>query len=448
MPEYNMPDPGEGLTEADIVEWHVKVGDQVKVNDNLLDIETAKSLVELPSPFAGKVTKIYAEAGATVAVGAPIVFIDDGTGPAPEHDGGASAQGAEPGAQSSPAQASSAQSSSNQSGPAQSSAPAPAAQGPAKAAPAAARPDADEASAQRDLDGGMTGERLLSLDELPASKPTQQTVRQMLVGYGPADESTPSSTERRRRAHQVSRRGANERALRDEEIPVDTVRRLTARNVVHSRTSKVHTTAWVSTDVSGTMELVANLRKRREFKDLHVTALLVWCKAVCLAMRNNPMLNASWEDGSERIILHHDVNIGIAADTPRGLMVPVIKQAQNRDLLSMADELTRLVNLAKAGTLQPSDYRDGTFTITNVGGLGLDAGTPIINGSESAILAMGAITRQPWVVGQGDDEKIVPRWVTTLSISFDHRLIDGAIASRFLRDLAALVRDPAMAMAY
>ncbi|WP_146206059.1 dihydrolipoamide acetyltransferase family protein, partial [Propionibacterium freudenreichii] len=322
--------------------------------------------------------------------------------------------------------------------------PAPAAQGSAKAS----RPDADEASAQRDLDGGMTGERLLSLDELPASKPTQQTVRQMLVGYGPADESTPSSTERRRRAHQVSRRGANERALRDEEIPVDTVRRLTARNVVHSRTSKVHTTAWVSTDVSGTMELVANLRKRREFKDLHVTALLVWCKAVCLAMRNNPMLNASWEDGSERIILHHDVNIGIAADTPRGLMVPVIKQAQNRDLLSMADELTRLVNLAKAGTLQPSDYRDGTFTITNVGGLGLDAGTPIINGSESAILAMGAITRQPWVVGRGEDEKIVPRWVTTLSISFDHRLIDGAIASRFLRDLAALVRDPAMAMAY
>lgn len=437
MPEYTMPDPGEGLTEADIVEWHVKVGDEVKVNDNLLDIETAKSLVELPSPFAGKITKIYAGAGSTVPVGQPIVFIDDGTGSAPEEPGQAPAQDAE--AASAPSQpAPSPQ-------PAAPSTPTPAPQ-PSAASPSA--PQRETPSADSTLDGGMAGERLLAVDELPTPKATQQPVRQMLVGYGPADEAPPSSAGRRRRAHQVSRRGDNPRAARDEEIPVDTVRRLTARNVVHSRTTKVHTTAWVSTDVSGTMELVSNLRKKREFKDLHVTALLVWCKAVCLAMRNNPMLNASWDEGSDRIIVHHDVNIGIAADTPRGLMVPVIKQAQNRDLLSMADELTRLVNLAKAGTLQPSDYRDGTFTITNVGGLGLDAGTPIINGSESAILAMGAITRQPWVVGRGDDERIVPRWVTTLSISFDHRLIDGSIASRFLRDLAALVRDPAMAMAY
>jgi 2-oxoisovalerate dehydrogenase E2 component (dihydrolipoyl transacylase) len=427
MPQYNMPDPGEGLTEADIVEWHVAIGDEVKVNDNLLDIETAKSLVELPSPFAGKVTKIYAPAGSTVEVGKAIVFIDDGTGPAPEPDDAPDAAGAGNGAGDSASAAQEASPANDQ-------------------APAADAVSASEAEQQ--LAGAMTGERLRSIEELSSAGAGDHAVRQMLVGYGPGDEATPSSLERRRRAHQVSRRDGEGRPQRDQEIPVDTVRRITARNVVSSRTSKVHTSAWVSTDVTGTMDLVAALRKRREFRDLHVTPLLVWCKAVCLAMRNSPMLNASWAPDDDRIVLHHDVNIGIAADTPRGLMVPVIRKAQDRDLLSMADELTRLVGLAKAGTLQPSDYRDGTFTITNVGGLGLDAGTPIINGGESAILAMGAITRQPWVIGEGEHEQIVPRWVTTLSISFDHRLIDGAIASRFLRDLAMLVHNPAMAMAY
>nr|WP_177170162.1 dihydrolipoamide acetyltransferase family protein [Propionibacterium cyclohexanicum] len=407
-----MPDAGEGLTEADVVEWHVGLGDHVKVNDPLLDVETAKSVVELPSPFEGVVTAIHVAPGTTVQVGRPIVFIDDGTE---------------------------------------------AAVAP-QAAPAAGVPDRqlDDDAGQippelaEALAGGMVGETLVS-PELPepTARDDQESVRPLLVGYGAADEKlVGGATPRRRRSHDVSRRSAPGQPRGDEYIAVDTVRRVTARNVVASRRAKVHTTTFITCDVSETKALVTRLRARREFQGLHVTPLLIWCKAVCLAMRHNPMLNASWAPDADRIVLHHDVNIGIAADTPRGLMVPVLQQAQDRDLVSMAEELTRLVDVAKSGTLQPSDYRNGTFTITNVGGLGLEAGTPIINGPESAILAMGAIARRPWVVGSGDDETIVPRWVTTMSLAFDHRLIDGAVASRFLVDLAALVSDPALAMAY
>lgn len=410
MPEYLMPDAGEGLTEADVVEWHVAVGDHVMVNDPLLDVETAKSVVELPSPFEGVVTAIHVEPGTTVEVGTPIVFIDDGSEPV-----------------SSPAES------------------APGAGGKPAADIDEIPPEIAEA-----LAGGMVGESLVT-PELPepTARDDEDGTRPLLVGYGAADEkSVGGSSPRRRRPHDVSRRSSVGRAQGDEFIAVDTVRRLTARNVVASRRTKVHTTTFISCDVSETKALVTRLRARREFQGLHVTPLLIWCKAVCLAMRHNPMLNASWGPDDDRIVLHHDVNIGIAADTPRGLMVPVIEQAQDRDLVSMAEELTRLVGLAKAGKLQPSDYRNGTFTITNVGGLGLEAGTPIINGPESAILALGAISRRPWVVGSGDDERIVPRWVTTMSLASDHRLIDGAVASRFLVDLAALVSDPAMAMAY
>ncbi|MFZ2625047.1 MAG: dihydrolipoamide acetyltransferase family protein [Propionibacterium sp.] len=404
-----MPDAGEGLTEADVVEWHVAVGDHVAVNDPLLDVETAKSVVELPSPFEGVITAIHVEPGTTVEVGTPIVFIDDGSEPVPSPDDST----------------------------------------PPHSAESAADGDEIPPEIAAALAGGMVGESLVT-PELPAPAARQDDdSRPLLVGYGAADEkSVGGSTPRRRRSHDVNRRSSAGRAEGDEFIAVDTVRRLTARNVVASRGTKVHTTTFISCDVSETKELVTRLRARREFKGLHVTPLLIWCKAVCLAMRHNPMLNASWAPDADRIVLHHDVNIGIAADTPRGLMVPVIRQAQERDLVSMAEELTRLVDLAKAGTLQPADYSKGTFTITNVGGLGLEAGTPIINGPESAILAMGAIARRPWVVGSGDDERIVPRWVTTMSLASDHRLIDGAVASRFLVDLAALVSDPAMAMAY
>lgn len=410
MPTYLMPDAGEGLTEAEVVEWHVAVGDTVKVNDDLLAIETAKSVVELPSPFAGTVTQILVEEGTTVEVGAPVVIIDDGSG---QDEPGAGPQGEEtPQGQTAPPRGESSQDDAASQGRAAGSAESSAPVEPARA---------EQASA-------------------PESGPA------LLVGHGARPGTAPAAL-RRRRTHEVSRR-SGARPRHDATHEADAVRRATARNVTSSKNSKVHTTAFVECDAGATVDLVATLRARRDFAGLHVTPLLIWCKAVCLAMRTNPMINASWPGEGEPITVHESVNIGFAADTPRGLLVPVIRDAQDRDLKDMAGELGRLVGLARSGRLQPSDYSGGTFSITNLGGLGLDAGTPIISGDESAILAIGSIRRRPWVVERDGVETIEPRWTAAMSLSFDHRLIDGVEAAHFLADLAALITDPGLAMIY
>ena len=165
-------------------------------------------------------------------------------------------------------------------------------------------------------------------------------------------------------------------------------------------------------------------------------------------MGRTPVINAAWDDVAEEIVFRDHINLGIAAATPRGLMVPVVRGAQDMTMLELATEITRVVAIAKEDNLQPSDYADGTFSITNVGVFGLDAGTPVVNRTESAILVLGALARRPWVVGTGDDERVVPRWVTTMSLGFDHRLIDGEQGSTFLHDVAEILSDPASAMLY
>jgi len=222
----------------------------------------------------------------------------------------------------------------------------------------------------------------------------------------------------------------------------------TAEAMVRSVNTHVHVTEWLTCDVTGTMELVETLKGRREFAGQRVSPLLVYAKAVCLALGRNPGLNASWDGQAGEIIHHGDVNLGIATATPRGLMVPNIKAAQGLSLLELCQAIGHLVAVSREGRLQPPDYAGGTFTITNVGVFGVDAGTPIINGDESAILCMGAIQRRPWVVGTGAEERVVPRWVTTLALSFDHRIIDGEEASRFLRDVAEILADPALALLF
>jgi len=222
----------------------------------------------------------------------------------------------------------------------------------------------------------------------------------------------------------------------------------TAEAMVRSVNTHVHVTEWLTTDVTGTMEFVEALRARREFAGLRVSPLLIHAKAVCLALGRNPDLNTSWDEENREIVYHRDVNLGIAAATPRGLMVPNIKAAQDLSLLELCRALNQLVAVSRDGKLQPPDYAGGTFTITNVGVFGVDAGTPIINGDESAILCMGAIQRRPWVVGAGTEERVVPRWVTTLTVSFDHRIIDGEQGSRFLHDVAEILAEPALALLF
>ncbi|MCT1458156.1 2-oxo acid dehydrogenase subunit E2 [Aestuariimicrobium sp. p3-SID1156] len=470
MKEFLLPDPGEGLVEAEIVAWHVAEGDHVKVNDVVLEVETSKSIVELPIPWTGTVARILVAAGQTVPVGTPIVVIDDGAQPEQEDDkpepllvgyGAAPSSGRH--------RRSRARSSTKGNGAAnahQAVADAYGQSAPSRRPDDVHEPHRVQAEPHGDplpTPGDPARGTDLVLSGVPdptlAKPPVRKLAKQLgvdldtVVGTGPQGSITRADVEA---AAALAALGAMGSAPRVEErsstgerrIPIKGVRKVTAEAMIASTSTHVHVTEWVTIDITATMEMVERLRARREFANLRVSPLLLYAKACCLAMANTPEINASWDEDNQEIVLHGDVNLGIAAATPRGLMVPNIKGAQQMNLLELCRAINALVQVSKEGKLQPADYGGGTFTITNVGVFGVESGTPIINGNESAILCMGSIDRKPWVVGEGADERVEPRWVTTISISFDHRLIDGEQGSRFLREVADLLQDPELAMLY
>jgi pyruvate dehydrogenase E2 component (dihydrolipoamide acetyltransferase) len=236
---------------------------------------------------------------------------------------------------------------------------------------------------------------------------------------------------------------------REERIPIKGVRKMTAQAMVGSAFTAPHVTEWVTVDVTKTMELVDRLKGSREFRDVRVTPLLVLAKAMVLAIRRNPGVNATWDEAAQEIVQKNYVNLGIAAATPRGLIVPNIKDAHAMSMLQLAQAIGELTATAREGRTQPAEMSGGTITITNVGVFGVDSGTPIINPGESAIVAFGAIRKMPWVVTDADGtDEIAIRHVTQLAMSFDHRLVDGELGSRFLADLAAIMEDPGQALVW
>jgi len=499
---FNLPDPGEGLLEAEIVEWKVAVGDTVKVNDIVVEIETAKSLVELPIPWAGTVSALLVNVGDEVEVGTPIITIDDGQG---GESGSAAAApttaSASAGAQSSvevgPGNAAAAADAEVEEEPvktlvgygpkaggttrrarkaaAPSAAPAPAAPAappapaptPAPAAPAPA-PTAPAATAPAGGGGGkvlakppvrkLAKDLGVDLAAVPASGEGGIVTRADVESYaagapsGAGAVADPSATTSAPAAGSGSAApaygpfGSGEREVR---VPIKGVRKMTAQAMVGSAFTAPHVTEWVTVDVTATMDLVARLKKDREFKDVKVTPLLILAKAMILAARRNPGINASWDEQAQEIVLKSYVNLGIAAATPRGLVVPNVKDADRLDLRGLAEAIGALTATAREGRTQPADMSGGTITITNIGVFGIDAGTPILNPGEAAILAFGTISRRPWVVTDDDGtETIAPRSVTTLALSFDHRLVDGELGSRYLADVAAILADPARALVW
>lgn len=483
--QFRLPDAGEGLTEADIVEWRVAVGERVTVNQTLLEIETAKSLVELPSPYAGAVHELLVEQGATVEVGTPIIVIDTDpdAGPAPAPEGGVtdaaddvvpSPRGeAGPAAQDVGGQAADDGASGSGGGsgavlvgygvPEHATA-----RRARRAGPADRASTADEAAASSGTNGdgngrtaGTTpsGERNVIL----AKPPVRKLARDLGVDLATVSPTGPGGIVTREDV--LARSKENEpqtlatyasddqpwlasgtvtqdgRATR---VPVKSVRKRTAEAMVSSAFTAPHVSVFHTVDVTKTMRLVSRLREDREFADVRVTPLLVAMKAVLLAVRRHPEVNASWQDETQEIVYKHYVNLGIAAQTPRGLIVPNIKDAHRMSLHDLAAALADLTATARAGRTTPGDMSDGTITITNVGVFGIDTGTPILNPGESAILAFGAIREQPWV----HKGKIKKRHVTQLALSFDHRLIDGGLGSRFLADVAAVLEEPGQGLVW
>jgi pyruvate dehydrogenase E2 component (dihydrolipoamide acetyltransferase) len=480
---FRLPDPGEGLVEADIVTWRVAVGDQIQINDILLEVETSKSLVELPSPYAGTVTELLVKEGDTVDVGAPIISIDDGVGDAaPPATNGNAEEAQVPNLVGYGPRTGAAKRRPRRGGTAEE---------PVEAheqvadtfsvqAPVSRRADGREPlHAER---GTPTGAPLPGPGETApvptpsggavlAKPPVRKLAKDLgvdlasLVGSGPggvitrddvsaasmpaesieAPTSTPAESIDKLRTAPVE---AQQASLEDVRIPIKGVRKSTAEAMVRSAFTAPHVTVWLDCDVTATMELVERLKARREFADLRISPLLIIAKAVCLALVRTPELNSFWDERAQQIVLKKSINLGIAAATPRGLLVPNVKGAESLGLVQLASAISEVVAMAREGRTQPAHLAGGTFTITNIGVFGVDAGSPILNPGESGILCVGQIARKPWVVGVGGEERIEPRWVTTLSSSFDHRLADGAQGSTFLADVAAILNDPALALLF
>ncbi len=431
MPAFRLPDVGEGLTEAEVVTWHVSPGDVVAVNDVLVDIETAKSVVELPSPFAGVVGDLLVEEGRTVPVGTPIVVI----GQATEH--ASDREASEPGAAAAPEHGMLVGYGPKGEAGRRRRRRSPAAGGGA-ATVVAEPPAVDRPRAAPPV--RLLARRLgVDLAHVPSNGVVTRRDLEAFVGgraAPPASADPPVTADAPASAAPPVIAAAGGR-----EVPHSAVRRATAQAMVASAFTAPHVTEWVEVDVSRTVELVERLRADRAWRDVPVSSLHLVLRAVCLALRSTPELHARW--GDEALTIPEHVGLGVAAATDRGLVVPVVPEADTLSLRELVAQVADLVAVARSGRLQPAQMAGGTFTVTNIGVFGIDAGTPILPPGQTGILAIGAITRKPWV---GADDQVVPRWVTTLALSFDHRAVDGAQGSRFLRDVADLLHDPALAL--
>ena len=437
---FNLPDVGEGLTEAEVVTWKVAPGDDVAINDVICEIETAKSLVELPSPHAGVVGELLVAEGTTVEVGTPIItFVTAeaeapavAVAPAPEEGGGSVLVGYGTGGGATSRRKR-------------------AAERPVSSSVGViAKPPIRKLA--RDLgvdlttvaptgaDGEVTRDDVMKHASQASvfrniETPEWGAVREETV---PAPQSAPVGLARGIAAPAA----ASGDDSRTESIPVKGVRKATSSAMVQSAYSAPHVTVWKEIDASRTMELVKRLKASPDYADIRVSPLLIMARAVIWAARRTPMVNAAWieTDAGAEIAVRHYVNLGIAAATPRGLLVPNIKDAQDLGMKELARALNRLTLTAREGKTSPADQQGGTITITNIGVFGMDAGTPIINPGEAGIVAMGTISQKPWVV----DGEVRPRWVTTVAGSFDHRVIDGDGMSRFIADVASVLEEPAL----
>lgn len=488
--KFNLPDVGEGLTEAEIVAWKVKPGDVVAINDVLCEIETAKSLVELPSPFAGTVTELLVPEGLTVDVGTPIISVSDAAPSGPAAPAPASQPAPEaPMYGKLEADTSDAGESAGApaGGPLVGSGPkadavkrrrrvAAPAGFPGRASEVkelagveahdiwispeavthAERPaPADSIDVRPTLGGAISG----LVSRVLAKPPVRKIARDLgidladVVPTGARGEVTREDLV----SYQAQRDAEVDKAdtfwgktgrpqeQRIERIPVKGVRKATARAMVESAFAAPHVSIFVDVDASRTMEFVKRLKASRDFEGIRVSPLLILAKAVIWAAARNPSVNATWvddPDGSDSAEIHvkHFMNLGIAAATPRGLMVPNIKNAQDLSLKELALALNELATTARAGKTQPAQMQGGTLTVTNIGALGIDTGTPIINPGEVAIVAFGTIKQKPWVL----DGEVIPRWITTLGGSFDHRVVDGDLSARFMADVASILEEPAL----
>jgi pyruvate dehydrogenase E2 component (dihydrolipoamide acetyltransferase) len=442
--EFRLPDVGEGLTEADIVSWHVKPGDRVEVNQVIVEIETAKAVVELPSPWDGTVARLLVAEGQTADVGTPIIAVDvSAAGPA----AGGTADSAERAVVPAPVAAADtvpARSPERQpvlvgygvreaatSRRARKAAPGPAA--PAVRAPAArvlAKPPVRRLAKDLGIElaalSGTGPDGTITRDDVQRAAGEATAAP---VAGGPANGAQAAG---------------RPRAAGEERIPVRGVRRTMASAMVASAFSAPHVTEFLQVDMTETMQAVRRIRGLPDYEGVRVSPLLFVARALLVAARRHPLVNSAWDEAAQEIVIKHYVNLGVAVAADRGLLVPNVKHAHQQSLPELARSLQALADTARAGRATPADLTGGTITITNIGVFGVDGGTPILTPGEAAILAFGQVRDMPWVV----DGQLAVRQVSTLSLSFDHRIIDGELGSAVLREVGAMLADPVRMVAW
>jgi pyruvate dehydrogenase E2 component (dihydrolipoamide acetyltransferase) len=497
--QFRLPDLGEGLTEGEILKWLVQPGDTVTLNQPIVEVETAKAAVEVPSPYAGVVNEIHHAEGETVDVGTPIITFDvdadassvatpvteppaqsaalqaadmvpdipvpaGGTSQRPDHE--TDDEAVEPGLIGGPAPGGRTSVLVGY-GPRQSSVtrrPRKSATPPAAAAsvPEVAPPAGPGRHPVRHggLEVGRAATQRLGRETgavaVLAKPPVRKLARdlgvdlQAITGTGPggtitrADIESAATTTPDAPAMRVVAAPDFDPTTREQRIPIKGVRKHTAAAVTSSAFTAPHVTEFLTCDVTESMNLLDRLSASRDFRDVRLTPVALVARALILAVRRNPMVNASWDEAAQEIVVKDYVNLGIAAATPRGLIVPNIKDAGRLSLRELAEALSALVATARSGKTSPAEMSHGTITITNVGVFGVDSGTPILTPGETAILCLGAIREMPWV----HEGEIAVRQVTQLGLSFDHRVVDGEQGSRFLADIGALLTDPGNALAW
>ena len=453
--EFRLPDLGEGLTESEILSWKVDVGDTVSLNQVIAEVETAKAVVELPSPFAGVIKELHEQPGSVVEVGKPIVSFEvpDDAGASPSQPSAGLAAGGGEAAAVTPKREPNqvgygavVEASGRPTRRARNFAPVvepvgtePPLVEPVEIKPAETRPgEPTPAERPRSTPPVRKLAKDLGVDlaQVNGTGPGGLITREDVQGFaGHPEEPAPA-------AGPAPKDVATRPGARETRTPIKGVRKHTAAAMVHSAFTAPHATEFLTVDVTPSLELLAKLKNSRAFAGIKLTPLTLAAKAVLIALRRNPALNSRWDEENQEIITFNYVNLGIAAATPRGLTVPNIKDADTLALPELAQSLTALAETARAGKTTPADLSGGTISITNIGVFGIDAGTPILNPGEAAILGLGAVRTMPWEY-RGE---VALRQVLTLSLSFDHRLVDGEQGSRFLADVGAILAEPGMVL--
>ncbi|WP_299301829.1 dihydrolipoamide acetyltransferase family protein [uncultured Brachybacterium sp.] len=447
MSDFRLPDLGEGLTEATIVAWQVAVGDEVTLNQPLVEVETAKALVELPSPRAGRVSVLHAAEGETLAVGSPLIGFEevgavgaDPAGESPADAGAADAEAADDSATDTTRRASSTKSAAPQRqqvlvgyGP---------------VLPGTGRPRRRPRSFQTEPYIGRAAQAVSGSAEAAAGEtpkalpPVRRRARDLGVdltavhGSGPGGRILRTDVEAcaRSTTSAGTRPGASTRS--STRVPVTGLRRETARAMTDSAFTAPQASVHTTIDVTDTLERLRHPARRGR----KTSFLAAVCQAILPAAARTPSANARYDTEAGEIEHFARVALGIAVATERGLVVATVPDAEEADGLTLTERITALVATAREGALTPAELTGSTLTVTNVGVFGVEGGVPILNPGQSTILAIGALRTQPWE-HRGE---IALRTVVTLTLSFDHRVLDGAEASRFLMDVADVLSDPAI----